>query len=110
VQALKALKARFASSPLGVPTDDEAQWFLRDRSFDVDEAYDKLRTCLLWRRDFGLQHITWRRVQREAATGKAYLHDHTDVHGRPVLVIRVARCALASMTRSVLTSDGSHRH
>ncbi len=27
----------------------------------------------------------------EAATGKAYLHSSTDVHGRPVIVIRVKK-------------------
>lgn len=27
-------------------------------------------------------------VAKEAATGKAYLHEHTDVNGQPVIVIR----------------------
>ena len=33
--------------------------------------------------------ITEASVAAEAATGKAYLHSSTDVHGRPVIVIRV---------------------
>lgn len=33
--------------------------------------------------------ITETSVAAEAATGKAYLHSSTDVHGRPVIVIRV---------------------
>jgi hypothetical protein len=93
MQALDALKRRFQSSSLGMPTDDEAQWFLRDRSFDVEEAYAKLRTCLAWRRNFGLEHVTYQRIEREAATGKAYLHEHNDIFGRPALVVRVNRCA-----------------
>ena len=32
--------------------------------------------------------ITWDMVAKEAATGKAYLHEHTDVNGQPVIVIR----------------------
>ena len=34
--------------------------------------------------------INWDMVQKEAATGKAYLHKHKDVHGRPVIVIKSA--------------------
>ena len=93
MQALQSLQARFKSSGLGQPSDEEAQWFLRDRSFDVDEAYDKLSTCLRWRRESGIAHVSWEDVRTEAQTGKAYLHEHLDVYGRPALVIRVARCA-----------------
>lgn len=32
--------------------------------------------------------ITWDMVAKEAETGKAYLHEHKDVHGQPVIVIR----------------------
>ena len=34
--------------------------------------------------------ITWDMVAKEAATGKAYLHEHKDVNGQPVIVIRSA--------------------
>ncbi len=30
-------------------------------------------------------------IAAEAATGKAFLHSHTDVNGRPVIVVRAAR-------------------
>ena len=30
-------------------------------------------------------------MAREAATGKAYLHSHLDVTGRPVIVVRAAK-------------------
>lgn len=32
--------------------------------------------------------ITWDMVAKEAETGKAYLHEHKDVNGQPVIVIR----------------------
>ena len=32
--------------------------------------------------------ITWDMVAKEAGTGKAYLHEHKDVNGQPVIVIR----------------------
>lgn len=34
--------------------------------------------------------LKWDMVQKEAATGKGYLHNHKDVHGRPVIVIKSA--------------------
>jgi hypothetical protein len=96
LQALAALQARFESCTFGVPTDDEAMWFLRDRGFDVEEAYNKLRTCLQWRHEFGVEHVSSKSIQREAATGKVYLHEHFDVYNRPALIIRVNKCASAS--------------
>lgn len=35
--------------------------------------------------------LTWTDVATEAATGKAYLHTHPDVNGRPVIIVRAAR-------------------
>ena len=35
--------------------------------------------------------IQWTDVAREAATGKAFLHSHSDVLGRPVVVVRAAK-------------------
>lgn len=93
MQALAALQRRFTGFRYGEPTADEAAWFLRDRNFDVAEAEEKLATCLRWRAEFGLRHVTWEDVAAEAATGKAYLHEHVDREGRPALVVRVARCA-----------------
>jgi hypothetical protein len=92
------LKERFKGSSLGEPSDEEAKWFLRDRSFEIEEAYSKLATCLRWRKNFGLQHVNFESVRDEAATGKVSLHDFCDVYGRPVLIIRVARCESWSST------------
>lgn len=91
MQALKRLLGRFESLPGLNPTEDEAKWFLRDRSFDVEEAYTKLVTCLRWRKEFNVHHVSFENVRKEAATGKAYLHEHKDIHDRPVLVVRVSR-------------------
>lgn len=30
-------------------------------------------------------------VANEAATGKAYLHSHTDINNRPVIIVRASR-------------------
>ena len=61
-------------------------------------AYSQRVTSIRLLRDY-LWLITWRvcradeiteaSVAAEAATGKAYFHSSTDIHGRPVIVIRV---------------------
>ncbi|KAJ9519999.1 hypothetical protein QJQ45_014725 [Haematococcus lacustris] len=68
--------------------DETLQWYLRDRYFDVDEAEQKLRRMLAWREDFQPDHITASQVAKEASSGKAYVHSHLDVYGRPAIVIR----------------------
>lgn len=93
-QALKQLLDRF---PNNKPTVGEAQWFLRDRNFDVNEAYLKLQTCLAWRKQCGMQQVTYEDIERESATGKAYLHSHPDVYGRPALVVRVAKYVVSNI-------------
>lgn len=70
----------------------------------MDEAYSKLQACLSWRRQYGMQDVTYEDISREAATGKAYLHSHVDVYGRPALVVRVARCAIIELPWQRLTS------
>ena len=49
--------------------------------------------------------ITEASVAAEAATGKAYLHSRTDVHGRPVIVIRVEKHITSTCSR--LLQNGS---
>ena len=51
-----------------------------------------------------MQNVTYEDISREAATGKAYLHSHVDVYGRPALVVRVARCAIIELPLQRLTS------
>lgn len=62
------------------------------RKLNVDEAAEKLSRMMQWRQDF-LRGVapSAADVAAEAATGKAYLHSHKDVNGRPVIVIRASR-------------------
>lgn len=93
-QALETLQARFRGSRIGEPTVDEAKWFLRDRDFEVNEAFEKLSATLQWRRESNIQEVTYSKIANEDSAGKAYLHTSTDIYNRPVLVIRVEKCAL----------------
>lgn len=43
---------------------------------------------LRWRKGFQPQATTRQQVERELASGKAYVHSATDVYGRPPIVIR----------------------
>lgn len=40
-----------------------------------------------WRQEFGVSELTEESVSDLYQTGKAYVHEHTDVNGRPVLVV-----------------------
>ncbi|CAL5221135.1 g3271 [Coccomyxa viridis] len=91
-EAMQALQQRMQNCRAGVPDAATQQWFLRDRKLNVGEAADKLVRMMQWRQDF-LRGVTPSAadVAAEAATGKAYLHSHKDVNGRPVIVIRASR-------------------
>ncbi|CAL1405264.1 unnamed protein product [Linum trigynum] len=69
--------------------DDEEMilWFLKDRKFSVDEAVGKLTKAIKWRQEFGVSDLTEESVESVAKTGKSYVHDSFDVHGRPVLLV-----------------------
>ena len=75
----------------GVPDVETQQWFLRDRKMDVGEAAKKLEMMMSWRKEFMPRPLTADDVALEALTGKAYLHSHTDVNNRPVIVVRASR-------------------
>ncbi len=78
--------------PYGAPEEETQQWFLRDRRLAVDEAVDKLTAYMKWRAEFlPTGGLTWEHVADEAASGKAFLHVHPDVNGRPVIVVRVSK-------------------
>lgn len=94
VQALDQLRAAMATTPyaeVSAGADSTLRWFLLDRKLDVEEAQDKLVRMLRWRREFGADSLTVTDVAAEAATGKAYLHTHPDVSGRPVIIVRAGR-------------------
>lgn len=78
--------------PYGAPDEATQQWFLRDRRLAVDEAVEKLTAYMKWRKDFlPPGGLAWEHVADEASSGKAYLHTHPDVNGRPVIVVRVSK-------------------
>jgi hypothetical protein len=66
-------------------------WFLKDRKFSVDEAAAKLTKAIKWRQDFCVSELSEESVKGLYQTGKAYVHDSLDIHGRPVLVVVAAK-------------------
>ncbi|EPS59177.1 sec14p-like phosphatidylinositol transfer family protein, partial [Genlisea aurea] len=83
-----------SSLPVGkYGRDDEEMilWFLKDRRFSVEEAITKLTKAIRWRREFRVADLTEESVQMAAETGKAYLHDFLDVHGRPVMIVEASK-------------------
>lgn len=73
--------------------DDEGMilWFLKDRKFSVEEAVSKLAKAIKWRQEFGVAELSEDSLKSIAATGKAYIHDHLDVSGRPVLIVDASK-------------------
>ncbi|XP_078149327.1 sec14p-like phosphatidylinositol transfer family protein isoform X1 [Carex rostrata] len=69
--------------------DDEEMilWFLKDRKFSVEESVSKLSKAIKWRQEFGVTELSEESVKELYKTGKAYVHDHLDKYGRPVLVV-----------------------
>lgn len=65
----------------------ETQGVEGSQAWDEAVCERTLPLALLRSADF----ISWTDVAREAATGKAYLHSHMDVSGRPVIVVRAAK-------------------
>jgi len=91
-QALAEVGRRMAACPHGAPDAATQQWFLRDRRLAVDAAVEKLTAYMQWRADFlPPGGLTRAHVAAEADSGKACLHAHADVNGRPVIIVRVSQ-------------------
>ncbi|KAF5839314.1 CRAL-TRIO domain-containing protein [Dunaliella salina] len=89
--ALSDLRQRMVqnSGPRGQSLDDRTlRWYLRDRSFDVDEAEQKLQALLRWKEVLRPETLTYERVAEEYATGKVYTTQQLDKFGRPAIVVR----------------------
>ncbi|XP_072998717.1 phosphatidylinositol transfer protein CSR1 [Typha latifolia] len=71
----------------GRDDEDMILWFLKDRKFSVEDAVTKLSIAIKWRQDFGVSELSEESVSNLYGTGKAYVHDFLDVHGRPVLLV-----------------------
>lgn len=91
VKALEDLKQQVGRLPYGMPDDETLKWYLRDRYFDTTEALSKLKSTLKWKQQFDSRPVTKESVSAELSAGKAYVHEHTDKYGRPVIVIRAKR-------------------
>jgi len=75
-------------------TDDHAiaDLFLRDRRGDIQQASEKLREAVEWRKTFGdipIPEHLYR--EEESETGKCALHHKLDRDGRAVIIVRVDR-------------------
>lgn len=79
-EAIRMLKERFDEE--GRPRPDQAtlEWFLADRRYKVNEAYDKLCGMINWKDR--LEKVPSETVEKEYVTGKANFHGIHDVHGR----------------------------
>jgi len=89
VEALRQVEERMKQSQYGAPSTNTCKWFLRDRSFDVDETVDKLKRMMKWRTEFGVDDITDEMVAAEASTRKAELLHRVDAYRQPVVLVRV---------------------
>ncbi|XP_031499468.1 uncharacterized protein LOC116263819 [Nymphaea colorata] len=84
------LEREYPMLPLGSYGRDDDEmilWFLKDRKFHIEETISKLTKAITWRREFGVSDLSEDTVSEIAKTGKAYVHEFPDVHGRPVLVV-----------------------
>ncbi|GJP42220.1 hypothetical protein CLOM_g1812 [Closterium sp. NIES-68] len=75
----------------GRDDDTMLRWFLKDRKYKVEPTVEKLAKAIKWRHEFGVAALTAADVAEEGATGKAFLHEHADVDGRPVIVVVAAK-------------------
>eukprot|EP00238_Polyblepharides_amylifera_P012453 CAMPEP_0196583192 /NCGR_PEP_ID=MMETSP1081-20130531/42482_1 /TAXON_ID=36882 /ORGANISM="Pyramimonas amylifera, Strain CCMP720" /LENGTH=201 /DNA_ID=CAMNT_0041904003 /DNA_START=310 /DNA_END=915 /DNA_ORIENTATION=- len=72
-------------------TDEEMEWFLRDRKLDVYKTHAKLNKYLDWR-ESGFDSISKNDpdVAKELLSDKAILLNNVDVIGRPVVLINAS--------------------
>ncbi|GAX79298.1 hypothetical protein CEUSTIGMA_g6739.t1 [Chlamydomonas eustigma] len=95
LEALDSLRNRISIAAIELkvtePAEETLKWYLRDRYFDVEEAEQKLKNMLKWRKEFQPGSITAADVAAELATGKSYVHEHNDIYGRPVIIIQASK-------------------
>ncbi|KAA8495424.1 CRAL-TRIO domain-containing protein [Porphyridium purpureum] len=90
-RAREALVRAFNSQNV---SEEEIEWFLRDRRFDEQETITKLRKRLQWVSE--MERIPLQgNVLAELQSSKTELHPKTDKYGRRVLIVR-ARLHFAS--------------
>ncbi|XP_057516299.1 phosphatidylinositol transfer protein CSR1-like [Amaranthus tricolor] len=94
LEVKERLKNEYHELPVGKNgRDDESliYWFLKDRSFLVDDAVKRLSKAIKWRQEFGVDHLSEDSMKNAARTGKSSVHDFLDVNGRPVLIVEASK-------------------
>ncbi|XP_057519528.1 phosphatidylinositol transfer protein CSR1-like isoform X1 [Amaranthus tricolor] len=94
LEVKERLKNEYHELPVGKNgRDDENMiyWFLKDRSFSVDDAVKRLNKAIKWRQEFGVAHLSEHLMKSAAQTGKSSVHDFLDVNGRPVLIVEASK-------------------
>ena len=101
LQALAQLRKQLLGLSLPYQPDESTQqWYLRDRSYDVNEAAEKLSKMCRWRHSFRPDLIRTGDIQAELAADKAFVHDLSDRFGRPVVVVQARRHIVSEAHRS----------
>ncbi|TXG52851.1 hypothetical protein EZV62_022020 [Acer yangbiense] len=62
--------------------------YLTGRNWNVKKATKMLKETLKWRAEYKPEEILWDEVAHEAETGKTYISNNVDKHGRTVLILR----------------------
>lgn len=102
--------------PIEVPSDAKIWRFLRAYQYDVDLAATRLRRQTLWRATpaYGLDipvrdiRADTLGVPEQAATGKAYVLNGTDLKGGPIVVVHVRRHTTQPQGQDDVTRFGVH--
>ena len=89
-RALADLNSRLRRSAYDFD-QETVKWFLRDREYDPVEAEEKLLKTAQWRREIGMEQLSPNQFSDELETGKVRLHEHTDVLGRPVIILDASK-------------------
>ncbi|CAG8528065.1 1585_t:CDS:2 [Paraglomus occultum] len=79
-------------------TDSEKAWaneaclqrYLRASKWHLDEAMERIKYSLEWRRTYKPEHIDPKEVEPESVTGKMHINGF-DKHGRPIIYLRPGR-------------------
>ena len=75
-------------------TAEVCERYLKARNGNVQRATTMLQASLVWRQEFGVANLVQdHRAQllHEGATGKLRVSEHTDLLGRPVLIMTPSR-------------------
>lgn len=72
-------------------SDASISRYLRASNWNVKKATKILKETIKWRLEYKPEEIRWDEVAHEAETGKLYVSNYTDKHGRTVIVMRPSR-------------------